>query len=65
MMPCNARASGKKRKSAYDGRRLRRLDGKAVCLDRRAGASLVGLLMLALDLFKKSVSCVTDVVGLR
>lgn len=50
MMPYNARASGEKRKSAYDGRRLRRLDGKAVCLYWRAGASLVGLLVLALDL---------------
>ena len=50
MMPCNARASGGKRESAYDGRRLRRLDGQAVCLDWRAGASFVGFLVLALDL---------------
>jgi hypothetical protein len=56
VMPCNAGASGKKRKSAYDGRRLWCLDGKAICLDWRAGASLVGLLVLALNLFRKSVS---------
>ena len=54
-MPCNARASGRKRESAYDGRGLGRLHGQAVCLDWRAGASLVRLLVLALDLFKMSV----------
>jgi hypothetical protein len=59
-MPCNARASGKKRKSAYDRRRLRCLDGKTVCLDWRAGASLVGFLVLALDLIILSVHLVTS-----
>jgi hypothetical protein len=51
------------RRRAYNRRGLRGLDRKAVRLDGRAGASLVGGLVLALDLARGSVGARRGICG--